>query len=64
MLAAKTLNATNAEKRLEVAKRPLNATTELFTPLPIDNQEIIASEDRAKVSGRTQLDGQYIMLLK
>lgn len=64
MLAAKTLNATNAEKRLEVAKRPLNATNELFTPLPLDNQEIIASEDRIKVSGLTQLDGQYIMLLK
>ncbi|KAK7177975.1 hypothetical protein PSPO01_15974 [Paraphaeosphaeria sporulosa] len=63
MLASKTLNATNAEKRLAVAKRSLNATGEMFTPLLSDSQEILASEDRIKVSGLKQLDGQYILLV-
>ncbi|KAK7182547.1 hypothetical protein PSPO01_11337 [Paraphaeosphaeria sporulosa] len=61
--SAKTINATNAEKRLAVAKRSLNATSELFTPLSSEFQEIEASEDRIKVSGLKQLDGQYILLL-
>ncbi|KAB2107842.1 hypothetical protein AG0111_0g3663 [Alternaria gaisen] len=63
MLAAKTLNVTGAEKRLVVARRSLNATAELFTPLPSDTQEIVVPEDHIKVSGITQLDGQYVLLV-
>ncbi|EMD96468.1 hypothetical protein COCHEDRAFT_1025009 [Bipolaris maydis C5] len=63
MLVAKTLNSTDAEKRLVVAKRPLNATTESFTPLSPDTQGLVASENRIKVSGLSQLDGQYVLLV-
>lgn len=63
MLAAKTRNATDAEKRLVVAKRSLNATAESFTPLSLGTQEVIASENRVKVSGLSELDGQYILLV-
>lgn len=64
MVATKTGNTTYAETRLIVAKRSLNATSEKFTPLPQGSQKILASEDRVKLSSLTQLDGQYVLLVR
>jgi len=53
----------DAEKRLAVAKRSLDATSELFIPISPESQELLISEGRIKVSALTQLDGQYILLV-
>ena len=63
MIAAKISNSTNAEQRLRVANRPLNSTSEMFKFLKPDSQEVLMSEDRIKVSGITELDGQYLVLI-
>ncbi|PVH98882.1 hypothetical protein DM02DRAFT_508143, partial [Periconia macrospinosa] len=63
MLAAKTAGGVYAEERLSVARRSLNATSEWFMPLSRQSQDLLISEDRIKVPGLTNLDGQYVVLI-
>ncbi|OCK78723.1 hypothetical protein K432DRAFT_301395 [Lepidopterella palustris CBS 459.81] len=50
--------------QLLVAKRPLEDTTGQFVPLIPENQEVInAPEDRIRVPGITDIDGQYVVLV-
>ena len=48
--------------QLVAARRPLNATAaEGFAPLA--RQQLLQSERSIKVTGLTQLDGQYVVLV-
>lgn len=49
---------------LVVAKRPLNATSGQFQTISASQQKVLElPEDRITVSGLTQLDGQYLVLI-
>ncbi|KAM6505347.1 hypothetical protein FSOLCH5_014572 [Fusarium solani] len=63
MIAANMLNATNGLPRLTVARRSLDATGK-FAPLAPEAQAMLISEDRIKLPGLSQLDGQYILLVR
>lgn len=63
ILAAKIPNVANPEQRVMVARRSLGSTsTTIFAPMQPGAQEMVASEDRIRIGGLTQLDGEYILL--
>ncbi|ORY11159.1 hypothetical protein BCR34DRAFT_601606 [Clohesyomyces aquaticus] len=64
MLATKTSNATNAHRRLAVAHRALNATSQMFVPLAFGSQAVLENEDRIRVPGLRVLDGEYVLLVQ
>jgi hypothetical protein len=64
VLAAKRPNGSSPSTMLMVGRRALNATSGTFLPFN-EGQQVVNElpEDRIYVSGVTQLDGQYLMMI-
>ena len=64
MLATLKPQGSSPSTMLTVAKRAAGATTGMFMPLA-QNTQVVRElpEDRIVLSGMTQLDGQYVILV-
>lgn len=64
MLAAALPGGSSPTTMLTLARRPLNATSGEFLPFMEENQFVHElSEDRILITGVTQFDGQWLILV-
>ena len=64
MLVALRPGGSSPSTMLTVAKRALNSTSGQWMPVNANSQIVMElPEDRIEVSGLTQLDGQYVILV-
>lgn len=64
MLVQKRPYGASPTMQLQVGRRPLNATSGTFLPFNPGSQVVRElPEDRIMVTGVTDLDGQYIMMI-
>jgi len=62
MIAAKRVSMASTSQCVTVAKRTFGGPA-LYEPLSFVTQEVLFPENQIKISGLSQLDGQYAVLV-